>query len=409
MRIALFALVAASACAGREPAASVTVRDSAGIRIVENRRPDRPTEPWTVAEHPSVVIGGTTDDSTRQLAGPTDATRLAGGQIVVADHGAAALRFYDHRGIPVRAVGRPGSGPGEFRYLWWVQRGRGDTLFAYDGTLFRISVFDSAGRYQRSHNLPGRPGYYWRQALGLFPNGDLLIYARANGSNPRAEGPFLRVSPLFRWTPGAETFDSLGVTWSQEEYAARMGRAMLEIPTPFGRATDFAPWRDALLVGWTDAWDIQSVTGPGRVAAAFRITRSPASVSDADREAALEFLRNRSRHDQIRKTVARVSRDLPTAATMPAFGRWAWERVSSADPERPSLVVDALDYVWVLRHGAPGARRAWDVLRPDGRWLGVMSLPPGLEPLEIGTDFILGWRKDDLDLIAVELYRLERS
>jgi hypothetical protein len=408
MRCLIVASSALWACSPSDVSPPVTVRDSAGIRIVKNHRPEQATLPWRVAEAPTVVIGDATADSARQLHHPTSATRLSGGQIVIADRGDAALRFFDDRGTPIRTVGRPGAGPGEFRFLWWIRRLPGDSLAAYDATLFRLSIYDSAGPFQRSQDLPGRPGLFWRQALNLFEGGDALVYGMAPGTMARAEGIRRSERPLFRWPPGATEYDSLGIIWVEEEYAARMGRQFLDIPLPFGRTLDFVPWHDRLLVGWTDTWELKAVGDGGRVQALFRLSHAPLPVTGTDREAALEYLRTRSLKQEVRRTVTRVAPNLPMPNTMPAFGRWAWERVSSDDPERPSLVVDADNNVWVLQYRPPGAPRAWDVLRADGRWLGAVTLPDGLEPFEIGRDYVLGWRKNDLGVIAVELHGLRR-
>jgi hypothetical protein len=405
----MFLVAVLSACSVSEAASPVTARDSAGIQIVENHSPEHPALAWRVAEHPMTRIGNAGADPSRQLNRPTSALRLPGGHIVIADQGDASLRFFDTNGTPIRTVGRAGAGPGEFRFLWWVRPMAGDSLLAYDATLFRISVFDSAGGFHRSTELPGRAGYYWRQAVDVFPNGDAVLYAVPNGASAREEGRHVRTHPLFRWRRGRMDLDSLGVADIRVAYAARMGRTFLEIPEPFGRAVDFAPWRDRLVGGWTDAWELKVVGDGGSVEAIYRIPHDPIPVTGPDREAALEFLGTRSLRDQVRQTVARVAADLPMASTMPAFGRWAWERVPSQDPVRPSLVVDALDHLWVLQYRPPGTPRGWEVLRPDGRWLGAVRLPDGLEPFEIGRDYVLGWRQDDLGLISVELYALERG
>lgn len=48
----------------------------------------------------------------------------------------------------------------------------------------------------------------------------------------------------------------------------------------------------------------------------------------------------------------------------------------------------------------------WDVFDPEGRWLGGIAMPVGLEVTEIGEDYILGIWKDDLDVAYVRMYEL---
>jgi hypothetical protein len=409
VRIPFLALLVHAACSASGAVRPVSIRDSAGIRVVENRSPVWDSVPWRVAGRPTARIGHAGDDETRQLHFPTSAVRLASGTIVVAERGNARLRFFDAAGNPLRSAGREGGGPGEFRWLWWVRRWAADSVIAYDAGAFRFSIFDTTGRFHRSVDLPGRQGYYWRQAFDLFPNGDALVYALVTGRAPAAEGRADAAEPLFRWPIGAAAFDSLGVTMAREEYAGRMGRMFLDIPLPFGRAHDVTPWRDGLLVGWTGWWELREIAAGGGIRAMLRIAHTPLPVTGTDQAVALDSLRERSLRDQVRQTVARVAADLPMASTMPAYGRWAWERVSSADPVRYSLLVDADDHIWVIQYRPPGSLRRWDVLAPDGRWLGAVTLPPGLEPFEIGSDYILGWRKDAMGIISVELYGLDRG
>ncbi|HEY8376351.1 MAG: hypothetical protein FWJ74_00865 [Gemmatimonadota bacterium] len=44
----------------------------------------------------------------------------------------------------------------------------------------------------------------------------------------------------------------------------------------------------------------------------------------------------------------------------------------------------------------------------NGRWLGVVALPPRFTPFQIGADFVLGREVDELDVQYVTLYRLEK-
>src|SRR5688572_2835117 len=72
-------------------------RDSAGVEIVENRGAPAWTSAtaWTVADTPSVSIGGNESDSTALFSRVQNAVRLGDGRIVVANGGTRELRFYD--------------------------------------------------------------------------------------------------------------------------------------------------------------------------------------------------------------------------------------------------------------------------------------------------------------------------
>ena len=86
--------------------------------------------------------------------------------------------------------------------------------------------------------------------------------------------------------------------------------------------------------------------------------------------------------------------------------------VAERFPAFTSLVVDALDYLWVQEYEFPGEERPgslWTVFDPAGRVLGFVETPHGLQVFEIGENYILGHAMDELDVESVQLWPLERS
>ena len=116
-----------------------SVRDSAGVRIVENGSPVTGTTEWQVGDSPVVQIGSLEEEAEYQLHEVSDALRLSDGRIVVASEGTNDLRFYSSHGAFLRSVGGTGEGPGEFRGLVALERLPADSLLAYDQRLRRVS------------------------------------------------------------------------------------------------------------------------------------------------------------------------------------------------------------------------------------------------------------------------------
>ena len=119
--LALFA-VPLAACADPAPQNTAVVRDSAGVRIVENSTPIwHEGEAWRLSPEPIVDIGGgdTEDD---QLFRVTGAARLSNGQIVIANGGSVELKFYASNGAHMFDAGGAGGGPGELQSVGWFQR-----------------------------------------------------------------------------------------------------------------------------------------------------------------------------------------------------------------------------------------------------------------------------------------------
>ena len=50
----------------------------------------------------------------------------------------------------------------------------------------------------------------------------------------------------------------------------------------------------------------------------------------------------------------------------------------------------------------------WDILDPEGRWLGTIQTPTRLTIFEIGSDYVLGRYRDELDIEKVRLHTLHR-
>lgn len=80
-------------------------------------------------------------------------------------------------------------------------------------------------------------------------------------------------------------------------------------------------------------------------------------------------------------------------------------------PAVDDLTMDETGHLWGKRYRLPWAAEApvWDVFDPDGRWLGGVEMPEGLEPLQIGRDFVLGLTRDDLGTERVAIYALVRG
>lgn len=101
------------------------------------------------------------------------------GRTYVADLSANAITVFDERGECIRTFGREGEGPGEFSMLAGIAWQPPGLLWAMDASLYRLTVFDSAGRVQETHSLQpsGSASLPWRlwvdsrQSLHLWDPG----------------------------------------------------------------------------------------------------------------------------------------------------------------------------------------------------------------------------------------------
>ena len=91
------------------------IRDSAGTRIIENRRPaDGSRLGWEIGTQPTVSIGSVEGTEAFQLHRVDDALKLDDGRLVVANGGSHQLLVFDEAGNYQTAWGQKGEGPGDF-------------------------------------------------------------------------------------------------------------------------------------------------------------------------------------------------------------------------------------------------------------------------------------------------------
>ena len=94
------------------------VRDSAGVRIVENTDGIwQQGDAWSVGQAARLDIGSAEGDPAQQLFGVVGAARLPDGRVVVATAGSQALPFVAPAGNRLFARGRTGAGTGGVRAL----------------------------------------------------------------------------------------------------------------------------------------------------------------------------------------------------------------------------------------------------------------------------------------------------
>jgi hypothetical protein len=387
------ATVFATGCgeAGGGPAASV--RDSAGVTIVENPAALAERPLWTVAPEPMVEIGALEGDEPYQLSQVAGAIRLGDGRLLIANRGTQELRYYDPTGRHLLTVGREGEGPGEFRGLGMAVAGAGDTVVAYDFNLRRLSYFGPDGTFLRSVALRFEGGF--PVLIGPLADGAWLSN-RGFTFSPGADG-----SDVIRDTVPFLVFDSTGTLRDSvgrfpqfEYYVETEGSAAWASSLPFGRATEAATWRDRFYAGHTARYEIARYTTAGVPELVIRLEYAPVPVTGADVDT-LKAERMEGAQEQWRQRTERMFQKMPIPATFPAFA---------------DLTVDTDGHLWVLGYTRPGRQeRRWTVFSPEGRALGSVETPPGLRVLDIGHDYVVGVWRDDLDVEYVRMHRLDRT
>jgi len=391
--VLLLAFASLTACATDAPERrGPVVRDSAGIRIVENTAPLwQPGQEWRLSPEPTVVIGGG-DTEEDQLFRVVAALRLSDGRIVVANGGTNEIRFYGPGGAFLSASGGEGEGPGEFRRLSAVRRLRGDSLFAQDARLFRSSVFDGQGRFVRTVQPQASRG---RSTIDIvFDDGMMLGsgIVRFNVADVKL-GLFRMAFTFYRFDGAGDLVDTLGAYPGFEIYVVpSQGGVPSTYAHPISRATYFQFLPDGYYVADNDTYEVQKYAPDGKLQQIVRRLTVPVQVEPQH----METLRERAlaviTDDDRRRRMEQVYRDMPLPETFPAYG---------------GIVVSVEGDLWVREYDLPGNEtNNWSVFDAEGTLQGTLGLPPRFQPLDIGPDYILGLWRDADDVEQVRLYGL---
>ena len=422
----LSAAVASTGCDGGRSTpdfgggTAVTVRDSAGVEIVENHEPEHPPGAfWTLGEEPEFVLGGAGSDAGADIWKVRDIARLADGRIAILSQGNHRVFLYEPSGLLSKVIGGRGRGPGEFVRPERMQYLPPDTLAVWDYFMGPVTYFDTAGTVLRTRPidlartlnlLPERSAEHPRTPL---PDGSFVVAAQRY--DPRFESPgegqtyrypsveFLRIDSL-------HTARSLGV-WDGLEWwsVPERVREMSATASPEGQTIDLLDSHIAVggdppsvYVTNGDRNEIRQFSGDGSLVRIIRRTTPPVGVT--------------ARADRAwRRGVTSLATSLGRDHLKP-FVEWLPRR--DGWPAVATLVADAKGHLWAgeWSDSESGMPDRWSVFGPRGRWLGVVvgRSDPYLcrwpsAPCWIGDDLFLLVRHGDHGAERVEGYAIRKE
>ncbi len=380
-------------------AAAQAARDSAGVRVVRYTRTARPLAMWTLGDRPLLETGASGDEGS-QLATVRGVVRLSGGRIAVANGATHDIRVFDHDGRFVRALGREGAGPGEFKSLTRLMRA-GDTLVGIDGDT-RAHVFTVTGTLLRSLRPARRAGSRGARRVGLGTAGTSYVVV-INGA-PRAEEQQQTIT--YTVTRSNAEGDSLLPLLTFPGY-----RASPIAGTPAKLLLDAeghsAASGDRFCVAYSDRYDIACYDGRGILT--LRIGREVARREIREEERAIvrqAFLdANRDAPPAIRQRMVRAAQEFRFAERTPLFSRLLLS-------EEGDLWIGPFDPGFGLPGPgaslAPRTRQVWSVFARDGAWVADVTLPPRFVLFEAGRDYVAGVAIDDDDVESAVVWALRR-
>lgn len=386
----LLLTLATLACQPDDPALGdpgIAIRDSAGIRIVENPLPPEDSRlDWKIGPEPTLSIGRAEGEEPYLLHFVRNAMRLGDGRILVPNGGSNELRFFDAMGNHLATTGGRGEGPGELERLLRIDPWPGDSILARNAPNMGIAVFDSDGNHGRTFTLAddGRvPGFLWNPFHPTRDGGMIVV------SNWEYEGDEERILDDIK----VQIRDGEGEVRSDLGIHPGMESNDTEWATIYARGSVVAVWGDLVIISTNYRYELKAFTSDGELA---RIVRRGHELRVPTEE---EVMANIEQNTRPGTPPAEMRRRRQSAVVAEYFPAYRGARS------------DAAGYLWVREYDFPLEDRPaplWTVFGPDGRMLGLLETPVGLSVSEIGEDYILGVSRDELGVERVELWPLER-
>ena len=388
-------LVLLAACAVGEAGGGVTVRDSAGIEIVESNGPQwTGGSEWRVSEAPMLSIGSGLDgEPATQFTSIGGLARFDDGRLTVLDVRSSELRFFDSTGTHLQTVGRKGSGPGEFSsVLLTLHRLPGDSLLVSGAMPARQSLFTKGGDFVREiRPVPVAGSPFPLTASAHFADGTAIL--TATRVIEERTGIWVDSTPFFVAPPGADS----AVAFRRLPYQRFSGNGGSIASVAFGPIGRFAIVGSRFYHGFPERYEVAEYAPDGRLVRLIRRAWTPVAVPAEIRDAHRDTLLARATTPVLRARLEVTQ----FAETFPAFDRLRpdlagnlWVRSARTDEA-------------VLAGSGHGRGSAiWSVFDSTGAWLGDVRLPEGLDVNEIGTDYIAGVSYDENDVPLVRVYRL---
>ena len=387
------AVVIAGACDRHDAPPPVTVRDSAGVRIVDVAA-DAAGREWRISETATVELQPPPAGAppAHQVV---SAFRMRDGRIVVASAGTGELHVHHPDGRHQRTLGGRGDGPGEFGLLFWAGPWRGDSIAAWDARAARLTVFDPAGTYARTVT-PAVPLGLYPAVHGTLDDGSLVVSAGMEPGRGAPMQPGVRrdTATLVILGPDGPVRDTLGRFPATERYVMMPPGGGIGVhPLPFGRTLSVAAQETQVAVGTGDAFEAAVYEPGGGRRGVMRTGHARRRVSEDDVRRYGERMRTMGGDAGMRRQQQAFLREVPFPDRMPA--------VTALLPGR--------DGSWWAETPGPDGGSDWIRLASDGRPLDTLRVPAGVTVHEIGPDWVLVVARDADDVEHVRVHAREPS
>ena len=337
---------------------------------------DTPTAP-AAAQIPRVErlveIGCEDCGDARQFASTWDIAVTPAGDVLVVDRDAPTLRMFDKVGRPIWGRGRPGAGPGEYRFAMRAAVTPDGSVHVVDMRLRRLTRLGPDGTVRQSLTVP------------FFPAG--VAVRRQQGELVFLTDDFKGGGTIERWPASAEAPVRVGNVTTPP--ASHTG-------TTIAPSIAVAPNGTIAYLGSSDRYEIHRLSPTG--------TPLPPIVRDIPRV--------RRTAEEIAATQSRIG-SVGGASKAAAEGKQAGSSKSVLPRDsglefKPHAPVDALRYddagrLWVRTMRGDGKRTVFDIFAPSGAYVGELTVPARVENYSLAGEYLAtaGERDDGVPVVVL--------
>jgi hypothetical protein len=390
-----FSFWVAGCDAGQSPANTAhTVRDSAGVAIVEHSADALPGRPLEIIDSAQWRIGARSGEPEHLFSRVAGGVRTEDGDFVVLDRAAREARVFDSSGRFLRRIGRAGPGPGEFREPARLVLVNGDEFLVWDAAAEIVTRFDTNGEVISSERVAGGG----LVDLAVLPT-DAMVLVHDEPPAGTGSGDTERIRNAGRLVGVGPPRTRTIAEFSGTEWELRRTAGGMAIRRPW-----FLPRlltgvsKDGLWISYGVGWEL---------------TRRRLTDGDIDRIVRFDIPPEPFDAELIRQ-IHSVELDAlqSTDERQAAARRQEYEEYPSTVPAIADVLVDAIGRLWVGRMDAPPQSlpsgmgpviRRWIVLDEGGTSIvGTVSLPPGRRLLHADSTGVLLLTVDEVDVPYVE-------
>jgi hypothetical protein len=379
-----------------------TVRDSAGVQVVEN--PATPVwgegQGWTVEE---VLKIGSADDPATQFGQIAGIGVAADGDILVLDQQGQEVKVFGPDGAPIRTFGEAGNGPGQLtNQAAGLMVGRGDTTLVWDPGNGRVNRFLPDGTAIGSFPIDMARGipFRWEMTSEGDPISQLRQLALPGAPAPDS------MDALVEWTYAGDVVDTVMRVRSGETVSFASGRPEFHFFSPEPMWTISGD--DGITTAVNNAMRFSVYGIDGSLRRVIELPRERQEVTEEDRTLFLGALENAWKQAGLpQNVVAQLKESVSFEPEMPDFVQFLAGPESSLWVQRivaPSEMTqeEKESFNPLQNMGSP----EWDVFDGAGRWMGVVRMPLHFQPIDIQGDRIYGVWRDEMDVQHVMVMRV---